>query len=468
MKKFRTLFLNISYTVSSNLLTLIVSTVVTLFLPKLLGIEAYGYFQLYVFYVSYVGFLHFGWCDGIYLKYGGERYDTLDKATFSGQFYALLISQTLITLAFVLAIVLFGGSSGEKELVLLASALNIVILNMRTFSTFVLQATNRMKDFSVITILDRLVYVILVIGLLAFRVARFEYYIAADMIGKLVSLIVSFVKIKSIAFPKKTGIAWDKTEAIDNVRVGINLMFANIASTLILGIVRFGIQTQWSVAVFGKISLTLSISNLLMVFVNAVSLAIFPLLKRVKESEYARIYPIVRSIIMPLVLAALLCYYPLNIILVKWLPNYADSLRYMAIVFPMVVFESKVSLLTNTYLKALRKERKIFQVNLMSALLSLISTLVFVFGLKSLFLSMLSIVLLLAFRSSYAEMILARYIDITIYQDMAVEFLLVGAFIVTSWHLSMAVGAIIYSILLAGYFIWKRHDFVQIRQLIKS
>ncbi|MGX6979954.1 lipopolysaccharide biosynthesis protein [Vagococcus elongatus] len=468
MKKFKTLFFNIMYTVGSNLLTLLVSTIVTLFLPKLLGIESYGYFQLYLFYVSYVGFLHFGWCDGIYLKYGGEDYEKLDKSKFSGQFYALLISQTVITILFIAGILLFAKSSAEKEFVLLATTINIVVLNMRTFSTFILQATNRMKDFSVITIIDRLIYIVIVLGLLVMRVDKFEYYILSDLVGKIFSLLISLLKIKGIVFPKKSRILWDNSESIDNIRVGINLMFANIASTLILGIVRFGIQTQWSVAIFGKISLTLSISNMLMVFVNAVSLAIFPLLKRVNEREYAKIYPIVRSIIMPLVLVALLCYYPLNIILTNWLPDYADSLKYMAIVFPMVVFESKVSLLTNTYLKVLRKERQIFQVNLLSAILSLISTLLFVFALKDLFLSMLSIVILLAFRSSYAEIILARYIKITIYQDMLLEFLLVGIFIITSWNLGMAVGGIIYSISLGFYLILKKNNFKEIRELIKT
>ena len=47
-------------------------------------------------------------------------------------------------------------------------------------------------------------------------------------------------------------------------------MFANIASMLIIGVVRFGIERSWDVETFGKVSLTLSASNLMMLFINAV------------------------------------------------------------------------------------------------------------------------------------------------------------------------------------------------------
>lgn len=89
MKK---LLLNSSYAITSNLLSLLVSTLVILILPKLIGVEEYGYWQLYLFYTSYVGFAHLGWIDGIYLKYGGEEYERLDKQKFSHNSLPILFS----------------------------------------------------------------------------------------------------------------------------------------------------------------------------------------------------------------------------------------------------------------------------------------------------------------------------------------------------------------------------------------
>ncbi len=41
-----------------------------------------------------------------------------------------------------------------------------------------------------------------------------------------------------------------------------------------------------------------------------------------------------------------------------WLPEYADSLQYMGILFPIVIYEGRMSLLINTYLKTIRKEKQ--------------------------------------------------------------------------------------------------------------
>jgi len=80
---------NLYYTVAANFATLGISVLLNLFVPKLLGVTEYSYWQLYVFYSSYVGFLHFGWIDGIYLKIGGEEYKDIDKRSLGSQFWYL-------------------------------------------------------------------------------------------------------------------------------------------------------------------------------------------------------------------------------------------------------------------------------------------------------------------------------------------------------------------------------------------
>ena len=96
--KLKTIVTNFSYVIISNLLTVLVSSIVVLILPKIMGVEEYGYWQLYIFYLAYVGFLHFGWVDGIYLRYGGVEDDELDKETFFSKFLLLLIYLTIIAM----------------------------------------------------------------------------------------------------------------------------------------------------------------------------------------------------------------------------------------------------------------------------------------------------------------------------------------------------------------------------------
>ncbi|EKU16211.1 hypothetical protein D593_1830 [Streptococcus intermedius BA1] len=43
---------------------MLTSTGILLFLPKIMGIEDYGYWQLYMFYLVYTGYLSFGTNEG--------------------------------------------------------------------------------------------------------------------------------------------------------------------------------------------------------------------------------------------------------------------------------------------------------------------------------------------------------------------------------------------------------------------
>lgn len=466
MGKLSSFYKNVSYTFTSNLLSLVISTLVTLIVPKILGVQEYGYFQLYIFYTSYVGFLHFGLCDGIYLKYGGYRYSDIDKGLFKGQLFILTFMEILITVPLIILILRFSSLQKFETVVLLLSSLNIIILNIRTFFLYILQATNRMKEFSIITVLDRVVYIVLVIVLLTTNNNLVFYLIIADLIGKIISLVYSGVYCKDII--KANTILWDFSESIDNIKVGINLMIANLCSILIMGIVRFGIQTNWSVEVYGKVALTLSISNMLMIFVNAISIAIFPLLKRVDKKKYEDIYPVIRNLLMPIIFLGLLFYYPIYFVLSKWLPEYKDALIYMSVVFPMVVFESKVSLLSSTYLKALRKEKVMFKINILTAILSVIITFISINVLNNLFFALISIVLLTAFRSILSEICLSKYMKIYIIKDCIIEILLSIIFISGNWLLGLEKGGLIYLCSLLIYLLFKKKSFKEINKFIHS
>lgn len=457
MRKIKNVFKNISYTISSNLVSLIVSAIVTLFLPKVLGIDSYGYYQLYLFYVSYVGFLHFGWCDGIYLKYGGDDYESLNYSTFRGQYFSLLAVELVISFFFSITVLFSSIANYDKQFVLLAAILNIILLNMRTFGLYILQTTNRMRDYSQVTILDRVVYIILVLVLMLSDYKNFHLYIMMDLLARTVSLIVLNLKIKEISL-SFNDINWSLKESIDNIKVGMNLMIANLASILIIGIVRFGVQVGWDISTFGKVSLTLNISNMLMVFINAISLAIFPIIKREKTERYADIYIVIRTILMPLVLILLLIFYPLKLVLSYWIPNYYDSIYFMSIVFPIVIFESKVSLLTNTYLKALRKETSILKVNILTMLLSIGITILSTQYLHNIEVTMISIVCLLGCRSLISEYVLTRVLDIDIFKDVFLETGLVVVFIISNLKLSFVMSFCVYLFSILVYLYIKRHD----------
>ncbi|MBE9900345.1 oligosaccharide flippase family protein [Enterococcus casseliflavus] len=457
---------NFSYTFTSNLVSLIISSLIVLVIPKVIGVEEYGYWQLYLFYTSYVGFLHFGWNDGIYLRYGGEKYDSLDKNLFFSQFWSLGVFQLFLGLLIFFLGNIFNENINDKIL-LISFSINLIIVNVRYFISYLLQATNRLKEFAFSTILDRVLFLFIIITLLVLSKIGFEQMIIADLISKSVSFTYLIFKCNDIIIRNFKNFRFSLNESIKSISVGIKLMFANIASNLILGIIKFGIQFTWSVATFGKISLTLSISNLIMTFINALSLAIFPILRRLKKDKMIALYTIFRTLLTITLLGLVLIYYPLNAILAAWLPKYQDSLKFMVLVFPMIVFESKVSLLTNTYLKTIREEKMILKVNLISVLISLLLTVISTLLIKSITAAMLSIVIVLGLRSILAELELSKKINITYKKDLILEILMVTFFIFSGWYFNTLSGFLIYGIVYLGYLLFRKSDIKGVIQLLK-
>lgn len=446
-----------SYTLSSNLISLIVSTIVILIIPKLIGVEEYGYWQLYIFYASFVGFLHFGWNDGIYLRFGGAEYGELDKKLFFSQFVMLLVSQILIAIiVFIISKVL--AFDVDRHFIFKMISLTLVLDNVRWMLLFILQATNRIKDFARIIMLDRIIYIILIVFFLLGGIRDYRLLIAADIIGKVISLAFAIYLCKDMVFRKLSYFYFTFKEVAINISVGIKLMFANIASILLIGVVRFGIERSWDVSTFGKISLTLSVSNLMMIFINAVGLIMFPILRRTDEKKLPSIYETMRTLLMVPLLAIIVLYYPFKVLLSTWLPQYADSLMYMALLFPICVYEGKMALLINIYLKTLRKEQLMLKINLVSLGISIMITYLTTMVLKNLGLAIVSIVIILAFRCVLSEIFLSKILGISIYKDINLELIMTMIFMLTGWFINSWFTVGLYAGAYVIYLVIKRND----------
>ena len=70
----------------ANIIFLLVGIVSNFLLPKYLSIESYSYIKTYALYISYAGFFHLGYNDGMYLKYGGKKIENISKKDLSTNF----------------------------------------------------------------------------------------------------------------------------------------------------------------------------------------------------------------------------------------------------------------------------------------------------------------------------------------------------------------------------------------------
>lgn len=443
-----TLVKNMSYSLLANLFSMIVSVLSVLVLPKILSGEGYGYYQLYIFYSGYVGYLQLGWIDGIYLRYGGQYFDKLEKDKFCSQIKLFTIFTLLLSF---LIVVLSFSFVKSYSLICIMIAIYTLLYLPRTLLQTILQTTNQIREYAKITLFGRTIFGILILILALLKCNNYIYYVLSDIIGRLVALILSMIYCSSLIFTKQEKISKAIKEAKDNMHVGINLMLSNLASLLIIGIVRFFIQLKWDVVTFGKVSLTVSISNLLLIFITAISVTLFPMLKRAEKSKLMPYYNKIQTITITLILFCMIFYYPLSRILTYWISNYSESIKYVALLFPMCLYECKMNLLINTYLKTLRKEKQMLTINIIMIIISLIASMVVIFVFENLNLAILLIMILSMIRCIISEIYLSKVMEFSVWKEIISEALMSLVFILVNWIIGGWIGFIIYIVFFVCY-----------------
>ena len=453
---------NFSRVFITNLIALLLSIVLIIFGPKILSIQGFGYWQLYVLYAGYVSLFHFGIIDGIYLKIGGKIYQDLDKGKLSGQYYVVLIMQLIISVIFIPIILV--NTAAEKTIVFILVIVSAIITNLRGVPLVILQATNRMKHYSIANIVGSITLLVGASLLFIFKIDNFVYLIIIEVFSRLVTLIIANHFCRDIIYLSFRKIEFSLKEASDSIKIGIKISLSYLAGLLVIGIIRFGIEQKWGIEVFSKVSLSLAVINAVMIFMLSLSVVIFPVLKRMDTDRYAEIYKNFNTI-LTVVLVLLLCsYFPLMLFLNNWFPSYAEGLKYLAFLYPLLLFEGNITVLEESFLKALRKENILLFINVFSLLSSVILTILFAFVMKNLELTIISI-LIAKFIKYLLAVYFVKYKEFKIKSlTMIYDVLTIVVFLLSATTLSLKyffVVFIIYVILFVLFFSKKTSESIK-------
>lgn len=453
---------NFSYSLTSNIISFLISLCVAFVVPKYLGVREYAYWQLYSFYVAYRGILHFGWIDGIYLKYGGKQYDHLEKDALHAQFFMLVMLEIFVaTVIFLISSYMIQDSN--KRYIAVCFGISCLIYLPATLLQYLLQATNRIVEYARCVFFERVIYVLLIIFFLLFGVKKFQVLVFADIIAGCFTLFAMIYICKDIILIKGN---YEKgvKEAFSNIGIGSKLLMGNVGGALIIGITRQSIETRWGIEIFGKISLTLSASSMLTVLINAVSLVLYPVIRNLNEKKMKKMFFLFEDTLSTVICGLLIIYFPAKETLSVWLPQYAESLRYMALLFPMCLFESLYFLLITTYLKALRKEKTIMVINWVTVFCTLLLLLIFS---KNLTLTVLTITVGLGIRYSIGYICISKIFESTNCSKLGANWFMTALFILSAWK-GGKMGFLLYSIIYVFYLVFNIKKIREIGSFIKQ
>ncbi len=358
-----TLKSNMLYAYLSQAISTLIGLSFTMLIPKVLGVEGYGYWQLIVFYATYLGVFYFGINDGIYLRNGGKSLEQIDKYTISRitrRFFKLHI---FVSICIIICSVVFV-SNRNRVFVLIATACYLPLFNIKGMLGQVMQATNDTKVSSIANLIDRLVVFAAVLIGFALQIQDFRYYVVFYVVGGFFAALYCCYRARCVLFCKEKHPMNMLSEAIENIKAGLPLMISSLSALMITGVSRQIIDMRWNISEFSKISLALTMMNLILVFLNQSSLVLFPAIRKIDNSSQKQLYSSLNRLINIIVPIALILYVPVSKVLELWLPAYQESVRFLGVLLPICIWDGKMNLINNTYYKVLRLERSLLLINI--------------------------------------------------------------------------------------------------------
>ena len=346
-------------------LALLCSMIMTLIIPKILGVESFGYWQLFIFYSSYVSYFQIGLVDGVYLRNGGKYRDEIDGAFINAQFRFFLAYQVAFSLI-IIVITLCTVSDANRSYVLMAESAYLVISNACYFWGYLLQAINETRKFSYSLAFDRLAFLAPLLLCAAMKIDDFRVYVALFLCARFISLIYVLYNVKELlsTVPKKMSSVLKGS--LLEMKNGLILSTANICSMLILGCARFVIDWRWGIEEFGQLSLSLSMVNFAITFITQISMVLFPAVRQLEKKDAKFFFFKVRLLSLGLLPVGYLLYYPLRAFVVAWLPQYSSAAQYLLFLIPICVLEAQTNLVYITYYKVFNRQLELLLINLLA------------------------------------------------------------------------------------------------------
>ena len=441
---------NFSFVFGAQTAVLIISVVRALILPKFLSMDGFGYWEIYWFYITWCGLFCLGYNDGIYLEYGECDYNQLPIKLIRSSTRLFICMLTIFTFIAVSAIFLFT-SNGDLQFALFFSALDIIVLGLTGLFIYIFQITNQFKKYSFYSIIDKVLVLVVIILLLIANEQNYKYIIVTDFLSKVLVLICMIYKGRELIIGETEDFKKSAHFMRNMMSIGMKLLVANLMSMLLVGAGKFIVQIYGNIKDFAIYSFGMSITGLVLTSVTAFSLVLYPAVKRIRVEEYSALFNKINDFTRLFGLSSILLYFPVYCLVEIIYPQYASVLIYLNILFALIFLQCKISILDNTFYKALREEQNMLIANLTCVGLFFILALAIFTCYNEIWVIALCTFIAMFYRSYRSEVYLNHKIDLSFNKQNWTEILMIGLFLLSTTVFSFTIAFVT---IFTAYTIW--------------
>lgn len=441
---------------SANFLSMISGIIIGFVVPAILSVESYSFVKTYAFYISYIGFLHFGFVDGMYIKYGGKSSNEIDKAELKGEHKVFLLMQAIVTAIFLIFAFV------NNDVIMFLIALSIIPVNTYSFHQLYYQATGQFKDYVKVSYVYTLMYLLLNIFLaLIFRSENKIFYCLTTLVANGMAFL--FLEYRFYKSTRGIKAKYD-LKALKNIKVGFFILLGNLSVMMFYAIDRWFIKLFFDVDSFAYYSFAISMLNIINLLVSAVSVTFYNYLsKGEKEEEVKKL----KNAFLILGGFASLGYFAFAAIVSIMIKKYIPALNIIAISFAAYPYMIVINALYVNLYKARKNEKRYVKVVFFMVLISAIYNTVAMFISKTP--EAIAVATTLAFITWYIYSIKDfGYLTIT-KKEFIYLLVLIVSFLTLSNNFNWLVGGLAYlSILIVLNFITFNKEIKELLKIFKG
>lgn len=421
----------------SNVIRLLAGILVGFLLPKIVDVDNYGYYKTFMLYSTYVGLLHFGFVDGLYLKYGGKDYKELERESF--RLFSRFLFVLEITISLVLGVVFYFSLTSELKFIFVCLVAYSLFAQIVGYFQMISQITSRFNELSLRNVIQSVLICVSVLALWVIckstgDLISYRWYILPFLFINFVLAVWYLITYREIVFGKSERIKNNCKKLFSFFILGFPLLVANLCSAFILAIDRQFVNALFDNKTYAVYAFAYNLLALITTALSAISTVIYPTLKKTNKETLKNNYSFLVRIILIFVFACLIVYFPLLKFIPWFLPNYINALPVFRVILPGLAVSSVITIVMHNYYKTDGKELMFFIKSIIVLVLSAAANVVAFFIFKTtISISIASIIVMIVWYFLIEEYFVRLY-KVKWIRNCLYMFLMSAAFyLITIW-----------------------------------
>ena len=362
-------------------LAAVFNTLLVFLIPRLVSVQEYGYWRLFLLYAGYVGFLHFGFVDGALLRWAGQTLETIHHDVGPSWKY-LILQQAAVILPLCAIIGVVPRVPGHIRIACAEVLVFGLIMNSVTLLQYSLQAARVFAPVAVAAAVPPGAFVALVF------VYRLRTTPTANELTVLygVAWLLILLYLSARVRPRlgsSSESSWSLGKKL--TAVGWPVVLANTAFGLVQSADRLVVSSALPIHDFAQYSLAASTMFVPVTAILAISRVFFSHAAPLEHEDRAKIYARVSRLLLVAWSLLLPYFFVLEAFVQRFLPKYISSLPLAGVLLFAVIFVAGIQILHMSYFYLYKRQREFLYLSLSALAMGLFVALAITVRLRSLF-----------------------------------------------------------------------------------